>query len=69
MLEALDLTAQGRLRDAQHRGGTGDGKRALVTGGSTGIGWAIARLPAAEGARVVVTGRDEAALGRRARRG
>jgi NAD(P)-dependent dehydrogenase (short-subunit alcohol dehydrogenase family) len=42
--------------------GTYDGKRALVTGGSNGIGLAIARLLAAEGARVVVTGRDEAAL-------
>src|SRR3954465_14239876 len=42
--------------------GTYEGKRALVTGGSNGIGLAIARLLAAEGARVVVTGRDEAAL-------
>jgi NAD(P)-dependent dehydrogenase (short-subunit alcohol dehydrogenase family) len=43
--------------------GTYEGKRALVTGGSNGIGLAIARLLTAEGARVVVTGRDEAALG------
>jgi NAD(P)-dependent dehydrogenase (short-subunit alcohol dehydrogenase family) len=42
--------------------GTYDGKRALVTGGSNGIGLSIARLLAAGGARVVVTGRDEAAL-------
>ncbi|MGQ4511601.1 SDR family oxidoreductase [Streptomyces sp. DW26H14] len=39
-----------------------DAKRALVTGGSKGIGLSIARLLAAEGASVMVTGRDEAAL-------
>ncbi|WP_067676193.1 SDR family oxidoreductase [Nocardia miyunensis] len=42
--------------------GKHDGKRALVTGGSNGIGLSIARLLAAEGARVIVTGRTEAAL-------
>ncbi|MET9229930.1 SDR family NAD(P)-dependent oxidoreductase [Lentzea sp. NPDC003310] len=36
------------------------GKRALVTGSSSGLGEAIARLLAAEGADVVVHGRDEA---------
>lgn len=38
-----------------------DGKRALVTGGSSGIGLSIARLLAAEGARVMITGRTAAA--------
>ncbi|MEV6562852.1 SDR family oxidoreductase [Nocardia sp. NPDC051756] len=42
--------------------GNFDGKRALVTGGSNGIGLSIARLLAADGARVMVTGRQEAAL-------
>ncbi len=37
-----------------------NGKRALVTGSSAGIGEAIAKLLAAEGATVVVHGRDEA---------
>jgi NAD(P)-dependent dehydrogenase (short-subunit alcohol dehydrogenase family) len=35
-----------------------EGKRAVVTGGTTGIGLAIARLLAARGARVFVLGRN-----------
>lgn len=38
------------------------GKRALVTGGSSGIGLASARLFAAHGAAVTIVGRDEARL-------
>ena len=38
------------------------GKVAVVTGGSRGIGYAIARALAAEGCSVVITGRDDAAL-------
>ncbi|WP_158807060.1 SDR family oxidoreductase [Beijerinckia sp. L45] len=39
-----------------------DGKTALVTGGSAGIGRAVALALVAEGCRVVVVGRDEARL-------
>src|ERR671933_1496025 len=40
------------------------GKTALITGGSRGLGLALAREFAAEGARVVITARDEAELDR-----
>jgi short-subunit dehydrogenase len=40
----------------------------LVTGASSGIGWAAAELLAAAGARVIVHGRDEEALARLAGR-
>jgi NAD(P)-dependent dehydrogenase (short-subunit alcohol dehydrogenase family) len=39
-----------------------NGKSVLVTGGTSGIGLATAKAFAAEGARVVVTGRDAVAL-------
>src|SRR5262249_50373000 len=39
-----------------------DGKTALVTGGGSGIGLAVARLFLQEGANVAISGRDEAKL-------
>jgi NAD(P)-dependent dehydrogenase (short-subunit alcohol dehydrogenase family) len=44
-----------------------NGRRAIVTGGSRGIGLATARVLAAEGARVAIVARGEAALGSAAR--
>ena len=44
------------------------GKCALVTGSSAGIGWAIAYELAAEGAHVVMNGRDEARVNAAAQR-
>jgi NAD(P)-dependent dehydrogenase (short-subunit alcohol dehydrogenase family) len=42
------------------------GKTALVTGGGSGIGLAVARAFLGEGARVAISGRDEAKLARAA---
>ncbi len=39
-----------------------DGKAAVITGGTAGIGLATAKLFAAEGARVFITGRHEEEL-------
>jgi NAD(P)-dependent dehydrogenase (short-subunit alcohol dehydrogenase family) len=39
-----------------------EGKTAVVTGGTTGIGFATAKLLVTEGARVLVTGRNERAI-------
>ena len=44
-----------------------DGKIAVITGGSDGMGLATAKLFTLEGARVVITGRDQAALDAAAR--
>jgi NAD(P)-dependent dehydrogenase (short-subunit alcohol dehydrogenase family) len=38
------------------------GKKALITGGNSGIGLATARLFISEGAEVAITGRDQKTL-------
>ena len=40
------------------------GKTALITGGTSGIGLAIARRLLGEGVKVFICGRDEAKLGK-----
>ena len=40
-----------------------EGKKVVITGGSSGLGLAIARSLADEGARVLITGRDQDKLG------
>ena len=44
-----------------------DGKTALVTGASKGIGFAIAQAILANGGRVMITGRDQAGVERAVR--
>jgi NAD(P)-dependent dehydrogenase (short-subunit alcohol dehydrogenase family) len=57
----LDWTAMGL---AEGTTGLLEGKRALITGGTTGLGLAIAGRFRREGARVVITGRDHDLGGR-----
>ena len=45
-------------------GGLLAGKRALITGGGSGIGLAIAKKYVKEGAKILITGRREAKLAR-----
>lgn len=52
---------QVQIAQLQH-GAILEGKRVLITGGSAGIGLAIARKCLSEGATVVITGRNEAKL-------
>jgi NAD(P)-dependent dehydrogenase (short-subunit alcohol dehydrogenase family) len=47
---------------AGSKGARLSGKVAVVTGGSRGIGYAVARILAAEGCNLVITGRDRATL-------
>ncbi len=39
-----------------------EGKKAVITGGSTGIGFATARLFSSQGGQTIITGRDAEAL-------
>jgi NAD(P)-dependent dehydrogenase (short-subunit alcohol dehydrogenase family) len=61
-----DARTDGRLNHALekvHTMVTLEGRLAVVTGGSSGIGFAIAKAFIQEGARVIVTGRREKELG------
>jgi NAD(P)-dependent dehydrogenase (short-subunit alcohol dehydrogenase family) len=54
-------STQVNISQIQH-GGVLKGRRVLITGGSAGIGLAIARKCLSEGAAVVITGRSESKL-------
>jgi NAD(P)-dependent dehydrogenase (short-subunit alcohol dehydrogenase family) len=57
----LALWTVRRLREHRYRL---QGKTVLITGGSRGLGLALARQMAAEGARLAICGRDPESLGR-----
>jgi NAD(P)-dependent dehydrogenase (short-subunit alcohol dehydrogenase family) len=52
----------GTLKPMTHNKSRFDGKIALITGGTSGMGLATARRLLAEGAQVVITGRDKTRL-------
>ena len=54
--------ADPNLRDAHTEMPSLKGRKAIISGGTTGIGRAIARVLASEGAKVCVCGRDEQPL-------
>lgn len=58
----LPRVAVGTLKHMAHSNSRFEDKTALITGGSSGMGLAAARRLLAEGARVVITGRDRARL-------
>jgi NAD(P)-dependent dehydrogenase (short-subunit alcohol dehydrogenase family) len=65
MLQASRSFLSPHMRHPERKGfsmGKLSGKTAVITGGSLGMGLATARLFVDEGARVVITGRDQAAL-------
>lgn len=59
---ATEGDSRARSRSPRERVGVLTGHIALVTGATSGIGLAIAKLFAAEGAKVAATGRNQAAL-------
>ena len=54
-----DIAERGRMTTDEKMAGKLDGRIALVTGGTSGIGLATAKRFVAEGAYVFITGRRE----------
>lgn len=57
------MQAMERVAGYAHGPGRLDGRKAVITGGTSGLGRAMAERFLAEGAEIIITGRDESGVG------